>query len=147
MGRKRNERINPKQKNPQGKIRLTPQQLNTRAIVTARQAVFCTRLLSEALQGEPSAERIINNGNGLVLDVAWPLPGGIIEYIDEPVFVLRIIPKLNKDRGGITFKPFYSDTCPDWVKEKVAERMVLIQQQNAQVERDVMDDIRKGRWF
>ena len=145
MGRRRNERLNPNHKNPAGKIRLTPQQLNTRAIVTARQAVACTRLISEAIEGEPFAERIVNNGNGLVLDVAWNLPGGT-EDRHEPVFCMRIIPKLNKDRGGITLQPFYSDTCPDWVWKKVAERFVLIQQQNAQVEKNVMEDIQKGGW-
>ena len=135
----------PKQKNPKGKMRLTPQQLNTRAIVTARQAVACTRLLSEAIGGEPFSERIVNNGNGLVLDVAWNLPGGI-EDRHEPVFVMRIIPKLNKDRGGITLKPFYLDTCPDWLKEEVADQFVIIQQQNAQVEKNAMEDIRQGGW-
>ena len=134
-----------KQKNPQGKIRLTPQQLNTRAIVTARQAVVCTRLLSEALGQGPTAERIVNNGNGLVLDVGWTLSDDMIVE-NGPEFIMRITPRLNKDRGSITLKPFYSDTCPDWVKEKVAERMVRIQQQNAQVERDVMDDLRQGGW-
>ena len=134
-----------KQKNPKGKMKLTPRQLNTRAIVTARQAVVCTRHMSEALGKRPTAERIVNNGNGLVLDVGWTLSENMIVE-NEPEFILRVIPQLNKDRGGITLKPFYSDTCPDWVREKVAERMVMIQQQNAQVERDVMDDLRQGSW-
>jgi hypothetical protein len=132
-------------KNPKGKIRLTPQQLNTRAIVTARQAVTCTISMSEALEKGPFAVRTINNGNGLALDVGWMLSRPAIEG-DAPEFIMRVTPKLNKDRGGITLKPFYSNTCPGWVREKVAERFVLIQQQNAQVEKNVMEDIRKGSW-
>ena len=137
-----------KQKNPQGKMKLTPQQLNTRAIVTARQAVFCTIAMAEVLEKGPFAVKMLKNGNGLALDVGWTIINGSTSPFlsDEPEFILRFTPKLNKDRGGITLKPFYSDTCPDWVREKVAERMVMIQQQNAQVERDVMDDLRQGSW-
>ena len=134
-----------KQKNPAGKIRLTPQQLNTRAIVTARQAVVCTISMAEALEHGPSAVRMLKNGDNFALDVGWMLSRPAVE-VDSPEFIMRIIPKLNKDRGGITLKPFYSNTCPEEVKEKVAERMVLIQQQNAQVEKNVMEDIRKGGW-
>jgi hypothetical protein len=133
-----------KQKNPAGKIRLTPQQLNTRAIVTARQAVACTISMAEALAHGPSAVRMVNNGDNFVLDVGWTLSENMI--VEEPEFVMRIIPKLNKDRGGITLKPLYAPFCPEWVKEKAADRMVLIQQQNAQVEKNVMEDIRKGSW-
>lgn len=134
-----------KQKNPQGKIRLTPQQLNTRAIVTARQTVFCTIAMAEALEHGPFAVRMLKNGNGLALDVGWTLTAGA-SLDTKPQFIMRFTPKLNKDRGGITIKPIYSDTCPDDVREKVADRMMLIQQQNAQVERDVMDDLRQGGW-
>ena len=134
-----------KQKNPAGKIRLTPQQLNTRAIVTARQAVVCTISMAEALEKGPFAVRMLKNGDNFALDVGWTITAPA-SLGDDPQFVMRIIPKLNKDRGGITLKPFYSNTCPEEVKEKVAERMVLIQQQNAQVEKNVMDDIQKGGW-
>lgn len=134
-----------KQKNPQGKMNLTPQQLNTHAIVTARQAVFCTIAMAEVLGKGPFAIKMLKNGNGLALDVGWVLSRAAVPS-DSPEFILRFIPILNKDRGGITLKLFYSDACPDWVREKVAERMVLIQQQNAQVERDMMDDLRQGGW-
>jgi hypothetical protein len=136
----------PKVRDPYNKqIQLTLRQLNTRAIITARQAIETLMRISERLKRGISGVRVGKVQQGFSLIVAWHQ-----NWKDD----LDIIPAdvqvefaafLDRDMGEVRITPYYGPNCPQTWKDEIEAAIDLLQFDAAAMTRKVKQDI-EGKW-